>query len=1467
MRIAQDWLSNYYVSYPRRTASPCRLDQNGIPMPFGSGWHTRSVPACFVAKNAELAYDLSIRLVIEDSLLIGTTLQNRYRIDAELGRGGMGVVYRVHDMLLDRDVAIKMLSVAGLGSEGRARLLREAQAAARLNHPNIVSVHDAGEVDQAPFIVMELVEGESLHTRRPQALDEALAIARQVCAALDHAHAHGIIHRDLKPENVLITPDGVAKLMDFGLARSSLLSLPGRGAGGEGQRLTGEGAIVGTVFYLAPEQALGQAIDGRADLYALGVMLYELTTGRLPFTADDPLAIISQHIHTPAAPPRAVRPDLPPALESIILRLLAKNPADRFGSAREVIEALAAGSQPGIPPLPTGTVALLFSDISDYKVWAPNPDAPAALARHDAILRATIVQHGGRVLKVVHDTFMAVFAAPEQAVAAALAVQRRLAAEDWGTIGSLRVRLGLHAGPVEMRGDDDYLPGPTLAHALRLMSIGHGGQILLSQSIAVLARDRLPGDARLKDLGAYILPDATEPERFFQIVTPDLPQDFPPLAARAAVHHNLPAQLTSFIGREKEITEIKQLLTPTPGPSPSPVVGHQGRGWGGVAGVGVRLLTLTGSGGTGKTRLALQVAADVLESYSDGVWLVELASLSDSNLVSQTVASVLGVREEPNYPLSKALADYLRPKSLLLILDNCEHLVDACAQLAETLLRACPNVKILASSREALGIAGETIFRVPSLSLPAPRIRRLPPVEALAQYESIRLFIDRAVTVRPGFRLTEANAPAVSHICYRLDGVPLAIELAAARMSAMTAEQIAARLDDRFRLLTGGSRTALPRQQTLRALIDWSWDLLSDAERALLRRLAVFVGGWTLEAAEAVVSDNAKRSVNGKPLITDGVSLNTEDILDLLTHLVDKSLVVMEEQVDEMRYRLLETIRQYARDKLLEAGESEQARARHLDFFLQLSEEAEPQLRATDQLAWLARLETEHDNLRAALQWSLGSEEIEAGLRLAGNLARFWYLRGYWNEGREWLNLMLSPSGGDAALPESMARARAKALRGAGWLADEDGSEIALYTESLALSRQIGDRWGEAFSLRGMVSGLPNWDNPEHVLPRLQESLALFRELRDAWGVGLANYNLGWLALNQDESQQAEATWDEGLQLFRQSGDRWGIAVSLNALGYVARLRGNYPRATALTQEGLALFRELGDKAGIALSLTRLGNVAFRRGDYVEATALLEESLAVQRERGGQAGIVDSLYLLGLVACYQGDYPRAVAALEQSLALARESDDLYRIFYVLNALAFVAYYRNDIERAATLWQESLVMEQEEGHATDSVAYSLYGLGLVAQRRGDTALALQRLTGSLVLYRASEDKRYIAIVLHSLGRLAQDQGDRARAAAHLKESLILRKKTGAKRGIAESLEAVAGMTTQAEQAARLFGMAEALRESIGAPLPPVERADYDRSAAAVRAALGEAAFAAAWAEGRATKLEQAIGAALEALNEG
>ena len=521
---------------------------------------------------------------------------------------------------------------------------------------------------------------------------------------------------------------------------------------------------------------------------------------------------------------------------------------------------------------PTGTVTFLFTDIQgSTSLWESDPDAVRpALARHDQIVRQAITQHSGYVFKTVGDAFCAAFPTAPEALQAAHMAQLALTDETWQTETALRVRMALHMGNAEER-DGDYF-GPPLNRVARLMAAGHGGQTLLSAATQELTRDALPSSASLLDLGPHRLKDLGRPETVFQLLHPSLPAEFPPLSSldNPSLPNNLPQQVTSFIGREAQVAQVKALLTKT------------------------RLLTLTGAGGSGKSRLSLQVAADPLDGEGDGVWLVELAGLSDPALVPQAVTGVLGVQEAAGKTVQQALVDWLKPKRLLLILDNCEHLVAACATLAADLLRNCPNIHILASSREPLAVAGEQTYRVPSLSLPDPKQAQT--VEGLSQYEAVRLFIERAQAVQPSFSVTDASASAVAQVCFHLDGIPLAIELAAARVRSLSAEEINARLDNRFRLLTGGLRVALPRQQTLRALIDWSYDLLTETEKSLLRRLSVFAGGWTLEAAEVVCA--------GEPV-------EDFEVLDLLTALVDKSLVVAEPAGDGTRYRLLETIRQY----------------------------------------------------------------------------------------------------------------------------------------------------------------------------------------------------------------------------------------------------------------------------------------------------------------------------------------------------------------------------------------------------------------------------------------------------------------------------------------------------------------------------------------------------------------------------
>jgi predicted ATPase len=632
-----------------------------------------------------------------------------------------------------------------------------------------------------------------------------------------------------------------------------------------------------------------------------------------------------------------------------------------------------------------------------------------------------------------------------------------------------------------------------------------------------------------------------------------------------------------------------------------------------------RLVTLTGSGGAGKTRLSLQVAAEVIDDFAQGVWFVELAALTDPTLIPQTAASVLGLREEQGRPLMALLAEYLHTKTALLILDNCEHLIAGCAQFADTILHAAPRVKILASSREALDIGGEAAYRVPSLSVPDPQ--HTPSLETLTQYEAVKLFIDRARAVLPSFQVNNSNAPAVAQICCHLDGIPLAIELAAARVRGLQVEQIAQRLGDRFRLLTGGGRTALPRHQTLRATVDWSHSLLTDQERILFRRFSVFAGGWTIEAAEAVCADEG---------------LASPEVLDPLLHLVDKSLILMDEQSDETRYRMLETIREYAHDRLLESGGAGEIQNQHLVFFLELSEEAERKLQGMEQTAWFKRLEADHDNIRAALKWSQTTPGLEdAGLRLGSALAPFWMAHGYFREGQSWLEQALR-TGGRA--PPVL---RAKALTGAGimaWCQSDFQRAIAFHAESLALYQALGDKCGIADSLTNLGMQALYQGNCEQARSLLHEGLKCYRELGKKPATAATLVNLGEVARHLGDLEGATARYEEGLALFRELGDTRWIAVSIHNLGLVAAERGDFVRALMLQRESLALFQELGDRQALPECLEKLADVFGAQQHPERAARLLGAAEALREATYVPVPPVD-----------RTDYERTVAAARAQL--------------------------------------------------------------------------------------------------------------------------------------------------------------------------------------------------------------------------
>lgn len=676
------------------------------------------------------------------------------------------------------------------------------------------------------------------------------------------------------------------------------------------------------------------------------------------------------------------------------------------------------------------------------------------------------------------------------------------------------------------------------------------------------------------------------------------------IAKAARPPHNLPLQLTNFVGREREMADVRRLLGTT------------------------RLLTLTGTGGCGKTRLALQVAPQVLDEYPDGVWLVDLAALVDPLLVSQTVATTLGLREEPGHPILEMLAKYLRPRRMLLLLDNCEHLLQACGELVDHLLRGCADLSVLAISREALGVAGEVNYRVPSLAAPQPH-EHVPP-DQLARYEAVRLFLDRASSIRPGFALTEQNAPAIAQVCWRLDGIPLAIELAAARVKILAVEQIAARLDDRFRLLTGGVRTALPRQQTLKAAIDWSYGPLTEVEKKVFRRLAVFAGDCNLESAEEVCAG-------------DGV--DQLGVLDALSALSDKSLIVVVERPGENRYRLLETIRQYARDRLLESSETEAARDRHLEWFVSLAERVAQELGGFRQVEWLDRLEADHENLRAALEWALAGR-FDRGLRLGGSLWLFWRVRGYLAEGRRWLEALLAKALGPSV-------ARAEALLGLGIITADLGDYAlaqARCVASLADFRKLGDRRGVGRALRHVGATWLYLGDHERAEPLLDESLAILEEVGDERDIAWTLRYLGVHQTAQYGFSHGRASFERCLELLRRVGDKHALAWALQHLAAEA-IGQDRSDADLLVEEELAVAREVGDRRAVGASLIQLATLALRRGDLVRARRLMEQGRALCWETGYSQGVAGALTGQAYLARMEADAVRARAVLRECLEM------------------------------------------------------------------------------------------------------------------------------------------------------------------------------------------------------------------------
>jgi predicted ATPase/class 3 adenylate cyclase len=829
--------------------------------------------------------------------------------------------------------------------------------------------------------------------------------------------------------------------------------------------------------------------------------------------------------------------------------------------------------------LPTGTVTFLFTDIegSTRLLQALGERYAVARDEHAAIVREAIAEGGGVEVGTKGDSFFVAFPSPVGAVRAAMAAQRGLATHRWSHGTPLRVRMGLHTGE-GVPGGDDYV-GIDVNRAARIADAAHGGQVIVSEATRGLVERALPDGASLRDLGEHRLKDILHPEHLHELVIEGLPSDFPPPRTLDFRPNNLPLQLTSFVGREEEIAEVRRLLGRT------------------------RLLTLTGAGGTGKSRLALQAAAEILTEYGDGVFFADLSPLTDPALVPAAVARALGVPEVAGRPILEAVKDHLHDKELFLVLDNFEQVAEA-APVIEELLTSAPRLKILVTSRIVLSLRGEQEYGVPPLDLPDPD--RLPDVVTLRRFEAVRLFTERACAASPRFRITEENAPAVAEITARLDGLPLAIELAATRTKVLTPQQILPRLDKRLALLTSGARTLPERQRTLRGAIAWSHDLLDPTERGLFARLSVFTGGWTLESAESVCDP-------------EGLGL---DLLEGLTSLVDKSLVLGTQSEGHPRFSMLETIREFAQEQLAAEGDREIVRRRHAEHFLALAVEAETHLTAEDQGAWLDRCDHEHPNIRAALRWAIEAGEAERAQASAGALWRFWQQRGHLAEAKRWFEEILAmPSG------RTPTAARAKALIGAGgvaWWQQDRGAAGAFYEQAVAIERELGDpaRTAESlYNLAFVVAG----DDLESAARLLEESLDLFRQVGDERGVAQI---LAMLVMRDAQAGRWEpviARLEEVVAIWRRLGDRLHLAFDLVWLAFAHGRVGRREEARSAGLEALELFREADNATGIGIALTDLAFLATWEGRHQDAIRLAGASDSLRERVGGPPGAIGGL--------------------------------------------------------------------------------------------------------------------------------------------------------------------------------------------------------------------------------------------------
>jgi predicted ATPase/class 3 adenylate cyclase/DNA-binding CsgD family transcriptional regulator len=1006
--------------------------------------------------------------------------------------------------------------------------------------------------------------------------------------------------------------------------------------------------------------------------------------------------------------------------------------------------------------LPTGTVTLLLADVEgSTRLWETQPDEmTAAMTRMNQVVSDTITAHDGvrPVEQGEGDSFVAAFARASDAVACALELQR-------APLAPIRLRIGIHTGEIQLRDEGNYA-GPTINRTARLRDLGHGGQTLLSGATEALVLDGLPDDVWLSDLGTHPLRDLPRPERAMQLCHPDLVNDFPPLrVAKAVIFQHLPVQFTSFIGRDKQLTQVRELLGEN------------------------RLVTLTGAGGAGKTRLAIEVASQgsgEIGRFPQGVWYVDLAPITDPDVVPIAVARAFELPDQPGRSTMDALLRFVRDRQMLVVLDNCEHLLDATAELVVALLGAAPGLTFLATSREAIGVAGELGWRVPSLSLAD---------------EAIELFADRARHARSDFTLTDDNAATVGEICARLDGLPLAIELAAARVRALSLTEIVESLHDRFRLLTGGARTAVRRQQTLRASVDWSHALLTEPERVLFRRLAAFLGSFDLDAAQTVAG---------------GGDVQRYQVLDQLTLLVDKSLVVTDDSRGRTRYRLLETVRQYALEKLGESGEADAVRARHRDHYTALA----AVLDAPADIDYEQRIEQadlEIDNLRAAFGWSRENSDIELALALASSLQPLWQSRGRLREGLTWFDTALADD--NAQHPEVAPVVRSRALA--------DCAALGL--------------WAGAANSRDQA----------------QRALVIARELEDPAQLARALTACGYVASYFD-SAAAQAYLAEAVGLARDSGDRWRLSQILGAQTVAAFAAGEPVATRAAAEEGRDLADAIGDRFDARRCSFYVGVAQLYQGELAEAVAQFAAVADEAEAAHDEIFRVDSVIFRGIALAHQGDTAGARAAADAAVSATADLGGI-KAGAAHFALAIAALAAGDIATA----QDATEAGRPHGSALPRTAATQRAVAAVVALAGGDLVSARRWADEAV---ATREGFHFTLALSTRARVAIAQGEPDQADRDAHEALARATEVEEYLHVPDILECLgtlAGKADSHREAVRLFAAAEGMRRRIGAVRLKVWDDAHESSMAAVRHALGEKDFDTAWSEGAALSTEEAI----------